>query len=63
MEARKRPRPLWFARWRAAKPPAPAAPAPAAPAEEPAEDKQPLDMFDAFKTARRRAKGRTGRKK
>ncbi|MBL7132799.1 MAG: VWA domain-containing protein [Phycisphaerae bacterium] len=61
--ARKKPRLSWFARRRADKPPAPAAPTPAAPAEEPAEDKKPTDMFDAFKTARRRAKGRTKRKK
>ena len=71
VEAQKKPRLSWFARRRAAKPPAPPvplSPAPdaapeAAPAQKPAEQKKPTDMFDAFKTARRRAKGRTKRKK
>ncbi len=71
VEARKKPRLSWFARRRAAKSPAAPvllSPAPdtapeAAPAQKPAEQKKPTDMFDAFKTARRRAKGRTKRKK
>lgn len=67
VEAQKKPRLSWFARRRAAKAPAPTVPPPArpgaAPAEKPAEQKPPADMFDAFKTARRRAKSRTRRKK